>query len=307
MRFFLFLLSISCLCFAQRTTDERVDARKAFFKRHGYLWLKNFYSPEQVKLLQEFANRIDQDSQKLIELSECSGLSLQRLAKEIPGSLIVVPESKNPKKACRAEDFLSVYPDLHRLVTGTITSFIGSIFNEPFTVFKDKINFKWPGGGAFSPHQDFPAYEFLGPKEHITAMICIDEASFQNGCLYIAEDWLASFEEDDSLDMGALQEGRAILPYNIGGKDHGSIQSRYVEKITWLPVLAKPGDVVLFNSYVPHYSESNESNTSRRAMFITHNRFIDGDFRGAYFYTKRNDPDHPMFHFATPTKARTKE
>ena len=312
MRCLILFFSFVFIAFAQdfvpqEDFSENAKQQREFFQAKGYLWLKGFYSPEQINLLKTWAHTIDMASQKMISLSKASGCSLQDLAKTLPGSLIVVAESTNPEKACRAEDFLSVYPDLQKLILGTVTSYIGQVFQEPYAIFKDKINFKWPRGGAFSPHQDFPAYEFLGPKEHITAMICIDEATIENGCLYIAEDWRTSLKDVSELDADTLCLGRSVLPYNVGGKEHGSLRSDIVAKIHWLPILAKPGDVVLFDSYIPHYSKPNDSTMSRRAMFITHNRLMDGDFKAAYFYAKRMDPDHPMFHFATPTKARTKD
>lgn len=312
MGYFFVFFSLVIFGHAQNAFDAKdfstqAKEQKQFFQENGYLWLKGFYSQEQVALLKAWANTIDMASQKMIAISNASGFNLQELARTLPGSLIVVAESKNLEKACRAEDFLSSYPDLNKLILGTVTSYIGQVFEEPYTIFKDKINFKRPGGGAFSPHQDFPAYEFLGPREHITAMICIDEATIENGCLYIAADWRDALADVEELDLELLRSGKAILPYNIGGKDHGSVRSDLVKKIRWIPVLAKAGDVVLFDSYVPHYSLPNDSDKPRQAMFITHNRLMDGDFKGAYFYAKRMDPDHPMFHFATPTKARTKD
>jgi hypothetical protein len=41
-------------------------------------------------------------------------------------------------------------------------------------------------------------------------------------------------------------------------------------------------------------------------MFITHNKLKEGDFRKAYYHAKREDPQNPMFHIGTPTKARNK-
>ncbi len=97
-----------------------------------------------------------------------------------------------------------------------------------------------------------------------------------------------------------------MLPYVEGGAKHGTIQDQYVEQISWFPLETEPGDLVLIDSYVPHYSEANRSNHPRRAMFFTLNRLQDGEFRRLYYHTKREDPNNPLFHFATPTKARNK-
>ena len=270
--------------------------QRQFFEKHGYVWIKNFFSEQQVRMLRLWADEINLSTQTLLSLEQ----------KNIPGTLIIVPEAKNPQLACRAEDFCSFYPGLYHFVSGTITSYIGHLLGEPYVLFKDKINFKWPGGGAFLPHQDFPAYEMFGPREHVTAMISIDRATLENGCLQVATDWRAAFAGDSRVDQKALENGRAVLPYIEGTSAHGSIKPEYTDKITWLPLETAPGDLVLISSYVPHYSEPNHSQKPRRAMFLTHNRLREGDHRQAYYQAKRSDPNNPVFHIGTPTKARGK-
>lgn len=305
------IFCLFCCCFTAVFSSHRADEqvwkeRKEFFQKNGYLWIKGFYSPEQVLLLRSWADAIHDASQTLVSLSNSTGYSLQNLAQTIQGALIVVPEAKDPTKICRAEDTLTCYPDLHRFVHGTLTSYLSSFLEEPYTLFKDKINFKWPGGGAFTPHQDFPAFEYFGPREHITAMVCIDAATLENGCLQVAQNWQETFRGSPDVDPILLEEGKAVLPYVLGGKNHGSIQPEYSEKMDWIPVVAEPGDVVFFDSFLPHYSEPNRTQSPRRAMFFTHNRLKEGEHREAYYHTKRADPDNPIFHFATPTNARTK-
>lgn len=304
--FFCFITTIYCAPTANLSDEAAWQERKEFFKKNGYLWIKGFYSPEQVLLLKSWADAIDDASKTLILLSKETGYTLQSLAQRIQGALIVVPEAGDPMKACRAEDTLTCYPDLHHFVYGTLTTYLGSLLSEPYTLFKDKINFKWPGGGAFTPHQDFPAFEYFGPREHITAMVCIDPATQENGCLQVAQNWKETFKGSPDIDPVLLEEGKAIIPYVVGGKNHGSIRPEYSEKISWVSIIAEPGDVVFFDSFIPHYSEPNRSGAPRRAMFFTHNRLREGEHREAYYHTKRADPDNPAFHFATPTNARTK-
>lgn len=277
------ILSLICVLHCTVYADERLE-QKAFFQENGYLWIKNFFSPEQVQLLQNWIEDTNTAAQALLKLTH----DLGNLPAE---TLVVVPEAGNPLQVCRAEDLCTSYPDFYHFVMGTINSYIGYLLDEPYVLFKDKINFKWPGGGAFLPHQDFPAYEYFGPREHVTAMVCIDPATLENGCLQIAQNW---------------REGSTILPYITGGKAHGSIQPEYSANISWLPLETSPGDLVLFNSYIPHYSEVNKSKNPRRALFLTHNRLREGNHRKAYYHAKRHDPLNPAFHFATPTHARDK-
>lgn len=304
--FLMILASHSFVTASQQPSQSNWEEQKAFFQENGYLWIKNFYSPEQVAMLQLWADEVHAASQNLLTLSNNNSTLLQSFFKNIPGTLIVVPEARNPLQVCRAEDMLTCYPDFFNFIAGTLTNYISHLLNEPYVLFKDKINFKWPGGGAFLPHQDFPAYELFGPRAHVTAMVCIDRATLENGCLQVAKNWRETFKGNAELDATQLESGTAVLPYVVGGKEHGSIQPNYSKKITWLPIEAAPGDVLLITSYLPHYSEPNKSNAARRAMFLTHNKLKEGDHRKAYYHAKRHDPDNPVFHFATPTNARSK-
>lgn len=293
------------LIFAASLNADSFEEQRAQYEREGFVWIKNFYSPQQVELLRTWSDEVYDSSKHLLFLSESSNQSLQYFAKVLPGSLIVVQEANDPDQICRAEDMLSCFPNFYHFVFGSVTCYLSTLLNEPFLLFKDKINFKWPGGGAFLPHQDYPAYANFS-QEHITAMVCIDPATIENGCLYVARNWVTTLIDDEEVGEDLTENGFVVLPYNEGGMTHGSIQKRFCDKISWLPIEAEAGDVVFFSSYLPHYSEPNKSDKPRRAMFFTHNPLREGDHRLAYYHAKREDPDNPVFHFATPTKARTK-
>lgn len=282
------------------------EEQRAQFKKEGYIWIKQFYSPQQVELLKAWTDEIYDSAKHLLFLSETSGESLQHFAKHLPRSLIVVQELKNPHQICRTEDMLSCFPNLYHFIYGSVTCYLNALLDEPFTLFKDKINFKWPGGGAFLPHQDYPAYANFS-QSHVTAMVCIDPATIENGCLYVARNWKKTLAEDEEIGSVLAEQGVAVLPYLKGGVQHGSIEKKYSDQLEWFPIEAEPGDVIFFDSYLPHYSEENKSNDSRRAMFFTHNPLREGDHRLAYYRAKREDPDNPVFHIGTPTKTTWKK
>lgn len=95
--------------------------------------------------------------------------------------------------------------------------------------------------------------------------IWIDPATKENGCIEVApglhkEGLLgAMWEPIEDLD----------LPYE------------HVE--------CAPGDIVIFDSYVPHRSGPNNSLKPRRAAFITYNKSKDGDQLDTYYADKRRD------------------
>ena len=49
----------------------------------------------------------------------------------------------------------------------------------------------------------------------------------------------------------------------------------------------EPGDLVLFDSYVPHRSGPNHTCAPRRAFYVTYNAASQGDCRTAYYERKR--------------------
>ena len=283
-------------------TDEDWNSAAAHFRRHGFIYIEDFWSPAQVEQIKNWAALIAETSSQVLRNAATSGVSLERYLKDHPESPIVVPEKKHVHQVCRAEDFVS--PDTFaefRVIPLMVGSVLAKLQGEEYVLFKEKINFKWPGGGAFPPHQDFPAYDFLQPGEHATSMLTVDSATVQNGCLRAAVDWTAPLTGDPKIDQDRLQEGKALLPYYKGGPNNGTICDEYAEKFDWRCLATNPRDLVIFSSFVPHYSDENQSDVPRRAMFLTYNRKAEGDHHSAYYDKKRNDPQNPIFHIATPT------
>jgi ectoine hydroxylase-related dioxygenase (phytanoyl-CoA dioxygenase family) len=169
---------------------------------------------------------------------------------------------------CRIENFLQYQSLFDRLTRGASTlRLLSQLMGTEAVLFKEKINFKLPGGQGFAPHQDAPAFTCFGQEYHVTMMLSIDETTIDNGCLEIAE-------------TGKLV---SLLPLN----DDLTITSGTVEAMQWVPVETSPGDLVLFDSYLPHRSGINGSSVARRALYATYNKMVEGDCREQYFERKR--------------------
>ena len=59
---------------------------------------------------------------------------------------------------CRAENFIPYHEAVQNLCSTEIRSVVSQLFGEEAKLFKEKINFKLPGGSGFACHQDSPAY-----------------------------------------------------------------------------------------------------------------------------------------------------
>lgn len=87
-------------------------------------------------------------------------------------------------------------------------------------LFKDKINYKGPNGNGFLAHTDAPAYDHIGKINHITANICVDEATKENGYLEVVP--------------GSQNEK---IPFSNGGH----ITAEWEASHEWVPVPLQPG------------------------------------------------------------------
>jgi ectoine hydroxylase-related dioxygenase (phytanoyl-CoA dioxygenase family) len=168
----------------------------------------------------------------------------------------------------RIENFFPYHAALAGLLGGgRIRALLETCAGEPVVLFKDKINFKLPGGAGFAPHQDAPAYVNFGIEHQLTVMVPVDPFTPDNGCLEMA--------------VGACE--RVFLPHNADG----TLRADVVERLRVEPLLAAPGDVIVFDAWVPHWSGPNRSPGARRSYYLTFNPAAAGDRRAAYYARKR--------------------
>lgn len=164
----------------------------------------------------------------------------------------------------RSEDLIGHHAGLRALLTqGLLVDVTGRLFGEPALLYKEKVNYKQPGGGGFAPHQDAPAYRFV--DHHISVMVPLDPATVASGCL-----WVAQGHERGLLPMEGLR----------------GLRDDIVAELDWQPVELEPGDLLWFDSYAPHRSDTNTTDRARRALYLTYNAASAGDFRTTYYQDK---------------------
>ncbi|HKE09956.1 MAG TPA: phytanoyl-CoA dioxygenase family protein, partial [Myxococcota bacterium] len=74
---------------------------------------------------------------------------------ETPGKWMKYFEPGPARLLCRVENFLPYHAGLRALLErGDLQSCLEELMGEPPVLFKEKLNFKLPGGGGFAPHQD---------------------------------------------------------------------------------------------------------------------------------------------------------
>lgn len=175
----------------------------------------------------------------------------------------------------RIEKFYEFHPRMKALVDGKLISAVSDCLNEKAVVFKDKINFKFPGSIGYDAHQDEYGYLMYDQGFHVTALIPADDMNINNGCLkLVAGDW---------------GEGRFLEV-----DENGDIPENLARTMKWIPVECNPGTVVLFTSFVPHKSDVNKADKARRAFYLTFNGISRRDLREEFYGLRREmfPPDH---------------
>lgn len=229
------------------------EAQQLFWRTYGYIVLNDFLLGSVKKHLAIWCKEIT-------DWPEAPGKWMKYYEINADGT----------KQLCRMENFNDYHAGFKELSDGERTlNLISNLMGEPAVIFKEKINYKFPKGNGFKPHQDAPAFVSFNQKFHITMMIAIDACTIENGCLQVHEPGMTE---------------KTLFPTE---KD-GTIAKEIAAKLHWVPIECQSGDIILFNSYVPHYSEPNHSAQARRAMFVTYNKFSEGGSkRLAYYKDKR--------------------
>jgi 2-aminoethylphosphonate dioxygenase len=167
----------------------------------------------------------------------------------------------------RIENFCPHHAEFDALVRNSrLTRAIEQILGGAVSLFKEKINFKEPGGAGFELHQDQQAGWSRYAPLFATAMVCVDPATIENGCLEVADG-------RPRLDRLIAEEWRPIDAQDA--------------EVALRAVPTQPGDVIFFDSYFPHASKANLTAERRRMLFFTYNSAEHGDVRDQYHRDKR--------------------
>jgi hypothetical protein len=228
-------------------------AQKEHWKRHAWVWLRGFLSASETRDLVRWTDEV-------------------AAWPEVPGRWMRYYERRKDAPAerllARIENFMPFHPGLAAAFSSPrLMDLLAECCGEPVVLFKDKINFKLPGGAGFADHQDAPAYVDFGVEHHLTVMVPVDPFTRENGCLEMAREACARVFLDQNPD-GTLR------PQVMAGMD--------VEALC-----AEPGDVIVFDAWVPHRSGPNCTSGPRRSYYLTFNPASAGDHRAAYYARKR--------------------
>nr|POE54465.1 putative phytanoyl-coa dioxygenase [Quercus suber] len=179
------------------------------------------------------------------------------------------------RQLMRTENFANYHAGFQSLLFGPgLTGILAQLTRDDVMLFKEKINYKLPGGNGFGAHLDAPAYDHMGEIEHTTANLAVDAATVANGCVEVVH---GSHRMDVKLAGG------------------GAIDRAWEAGQTWIPVELAPGDLLMFGSHLAHRSAPNHTTSPRASVYATYHNKSDGQqLREKYYADRRENfpPDH---------------
>jgi len=231
------------------------DEQLRFWDEHGYLVVRGAL-PERFDAA-TISSMSDQAA--ALPTAPCYPWLLHHERSKVDGAV----------RICRVENFCKHHNAWGEIAMGVVQDVVSQAFRAPSVLFKDKINFKGPGGGGFLAHQDATAYATDAlAQRHISVRVAIDHADEHNGPLEVPS------------RPGLHTRG-------IFANRQGVLEPTVEEELgPWKQVLVSPGDIVLFDSYLPHRSWTNTSDRWRRSAYLTYNKAAEGDFHAAYYRKK---------------------
>lgn len=256
----------------KKLSKKQLDSLRYEYRTNGYIVIKGFFLKEER-------------------------LNLDKWAKEIVNWPAVVGKwlkyyellQNNKTVLSRIENFVEYHPELKQLVTNNLLlSLLSDLFGEPVLFFKEKLNLKAPGAKGYTAHQDAPAF-FDIDYDAITLLVAIDQTTITNGCLYF------------------VKKGEGFTQKMLEQNTHNHALSKtVVNSLHWVPIECEPGDVMIFSSYTPHYSNDNVSNNERRALFLTFGKLEKTLCKTQVYYDKKRKSfpqDSEKIHGVDYTKA----
>lgn len=217
------------------------------YQRDGYIFVKNLFTPEEVKVMLDEIESSSTINQYLGIRQDASGRQTKLSIWHSLNNDVWAAASTNPRMVNNA-----------RILLG-----------EDVAFFHGKVMLKEArSGGAWEWHQDYGYWYdqgFVFPRM-MSAFVALDPATSENGCLRILK---------GSHKMGRLTHG---VVGDQTGADMTRLNqlSKYFEEVK---CEMEPGTVLFFDCNLLHTSAPNDSEYHRRSFIIAYNALSNPQFR----------------------------
>jgi len=238
----------------------KLDAReKTELEERGFLVRRGVFDADEVGAMADACETL---VQQLLAEKPRTKHSLGSYMFEIQRRLgtIIKWEPDNPDLVQALESFAHLSDELHRwaLDPRLVDPCKDAVGEEEIALFTEKLTLKRAHkGGHIILHQDFPYWADLAKiaARVVTAMIFLDDATLENGCLEVVP---GSHRE-------GVQARRAVDGF--GGLEMDPLQ---YDRSRLLPLEVPSGSVVFFGPFLVHRSLPNRSDADRRALLYSY-------------------------------------
>ena len=253
------------------------------YKKNGWVIVKNFFKKKDI---QNIKNQI-----------------LNKISNTRKSKNFYYEKINNYKKLRRIEgisDFSAVSKKI--IYSNRILKLIKDIKKKEFDLFKDKLNFKYPGGKGYLPHID--GHFFWKDKNNkiqngwkkyaddfVNLVIPLEKSDKKNGCLYLAQ-------KKNIKNLGN-SFNKITKKMSMGTPN---IKLRDKKKFNYTAAELEKGDICLFDWKCAHFSKNNNSNKSRMIFYATYyKKNGKNNIRNNYYLDKQsslNDKKNKSLLFA---------
>jgi len=225
-------------------TPQQIES----FEKDGFLVVKGAFTNADMKAFSSWTDEV-------LALPEESGKHWGYHEQSLKGD--------GSNLVSRIENITPFHPGFARM-TESLRRPVGQLLGEEAVLFKEKVNFKMPGGDGFKPHQDSQAGWNVYADFFISVLVSIDAATPENGCLEIC---------GGHHKRGLFKSWEPLSDEDMAGMEFVSVPT-------------EPGDMIFFDCFAPHQSEPNLSDKIRRIYYATYNRKSAGDHLRQYYADK---------------------
>jgi 2-aminoethylphosphonate dioxygenase len=258
-------------------TKNQIKKISTYYNVNGFVIIKNFFKSRYIENIKH-------------------NLLLNTQNKK--GNFFYYENSKDHKKILRRIEKISDFSkSAKKLINSTkIIKLINEISIKKNILFKDKLNFKYPGGAGYMPHID--GHFFWKDKHNklengwskysnsfTNLVIPLEKSTVKNGCLYVAK----------KKDTQKLGDNWLSITQKLE-KNSPNIKKKDLKKFIFKKIVLNTGDILIFDWKCAHYSKENNSNDSRMIFYSTYcemnKKINNNDFRKAYYRDKEHSKNN---------------
>ena len=163
-----------------------------------------------------------------------------------------------------------------------VKNLLRKIFKKKYSIFKDKLNIKPPGGEGFFAHYD-GIFKFKNKNNKmlngwyeysdnfINILLAIDPCNRKNGTIEVAKASNGDFYD---------------LLKNTNNDGTPNLKKNYEAKLNFKFINLNVGDILIFSNKCPHRSKKNKSNKNRKILYYTYTNNSSKNLYKKYFVDK---------------------